>query len=283
MSGRKPSDVSVSAGQIALVILLTLRLTVGSEQTALAQQGVGAAAKSGSVGIGAERKIKRLEAGILHSHQALAGLEGRMTKLGDEIDRLTRQLEQMPPPKRPREESDPPDAKRIYYRLPLRQRTEKTLIGFACQDGRISFIDYVAIQRARGRVREKVEWSKSGEQRIPMPVSDSDFSFELVGRVEGRGTFRYKIDATRRPDCPGETWEQAVQQGSKFQTALSEHDPAKHSIQFVVWHDCFDLFRTARSFVLKRKNARGQAFGVDWGPKESGADLTLGLGIGIEQ
>jgi hypothetical protein len=61
-----------------------------------------------------------------------------------------------------------------------------------------------------------------------------------------------------RPGAPGETFEQVAQANGKYQYMLSQLDPEKQYIAFLVRDDSFLVFRKAREIADK------QGFDIGW-------------------
>ena len=223
----------------------------------------------------AEQILRLLEAHI-------EKLQARIPPIRNEIEELTREVQSF----QSSETSPPPgpgdDATEVPYRPPLEQLALGRLpIGFACQEGRVSFIDFDAMNKRAKEMRDKRDAKSTIRESHQLAVPNTDFLYQLV--MEGKlnsPDFTYKVVLTRHPDSLGKSWEEIRQPGSRFQRILASHrsskpaEPPKRYVTFFVWPDSYDVFRQARTLAWE------EGYDVGWEPIDAAETLELGRGVG---
>ena len=223
-------------------LLLAVVLAVGP--TASGQEPPREASPRSAVNRRTEEMVGFLELGVRQSNLQLDDLEERIPKLETRLEQLMAEVEEIGKPKK--RESPPPEpepAREIRYRPPLEQRTGQQTLLFCCHEGELKFVDQDSI------ARQLAERSRRPDAK---PV---------VLRPGPRGS--------------GETEEAIQQPRSRFKRTLTARQPGSWCVNFAVWPDSYDIYRTARSI------AWDSGFDVGWHPLDVGEEPTVGRGQGI--
>jgi hypothetical protein len=244
----------------AVLVIAASWLTTGggvwAQQTGTAPGAAPAAPRNNAQ---TERMLRLLRAGIQQDDQQLRGLAERMPRLADDIRRLHEEVQAIQPADKP--EPPKPNAVPVKYRPPMEHFTDKQELNFICEEGRISFVDFTAINKHIKTLKP------AGAVAFDLP--DSDF------RIEGTASPGHvKLTVVRKLGCPGETWDEAQRPGSRFLKLLSTKPPGKYYLVFSVWPDSYDVFREARLAGWNRR------YDINWFPMSSTEKMTLTSGAG---
>jgi hypothetical protein len=197
------------------------------------------------------------EASKVHRTAALslAELRQRQSKLMDEIKAL---------------EQAPPAGKVLRYLTPVSRPVHTDEFMFECKNGRVTYIDLVALQL---EVRRDIE-TKGKMLRTRWQVSDVTepvgafrlrYTLErergLVDALlpgsgpEANDNYRYGVsEYVAEPVAParGEPAAAALAGGSEFRQVVDRLDPQLAVVTFWVYPDSFGLFRQLRDYLYER-------------------------------
>lgn len=236
--------------------------------------GVGAAtAQAPGTPDAARRRAAELERQVRAAGDEAEQLEGRLTALRAELDKLREQVGKLPaaPPggkqaaktSVPVEVRTPPaaapekaGAKEVDFRLARgRVSSRQSNVGFVCKERKVFVFDIRATTRARDQaVKQDSPVFKDGGT-LAVPSGDFDLKVEVVRRPVGGGRVevRFKQELTLRPGRAGETLEQARAEGSEYRKRLDALTPGENVLQFSVYSDSFDLFRDLRQLAWDKE------------------------------
>jgi hypothetical protein len=209
-----------------------------------------------------EQTLNVLQIALRQGDERLQELARRLPEARQAVAQLVADLESVqvqsaggsaPAPARPVPE--------IHYRPPFERLTEKKALTFICQDEKISFFDFAALNKEMN--------ATAAHQRRPAGFDLPGTDFHIQANSDGTSW-----TATRRPGRWGETWEQAQLANSAFRQVLASASPAEFCVVFVVWHDSFATYRSARTV------AWDGGFEVGWEPMDPGEKLILILRAG---
>jgi hypothetical protein len=197
------------------------------------------------------------EASKAHQTAALSldELRQRQQKLMDQIKAL---------------EQAPPAGKVLRYQTPVSRPVHTDEFMFECRNGRVTYIDLVALQlevrrdiEAKGKML-RTRWQVS-DVTEPVGAFRLRYTLErergLVDAVlpdsgpDANGNYRYGVsEYVVEPVAPvrGEAGAAALAKGSEFRQVVDRLDPQLAVVTFWVYPDSFGLFRQLRDFLYER-------------------------------
>ena len=199
--------------------------------------------------------------------------EGRLTRLRETIERLRKELRGRTPGQKAalggRPSKQQPE--QVVYRPPIEQFTRQQPIAFLCEEGRVSYLDLDALERQLKSLESSGKGVDGSGRPFAFDLADSDF------RVRGsfRGTAKRlvaQMEVHRKPNRPGETWEEIQRPESRFQRELRRigaRNPSTCFVDFGVWPDSYETFRRARSLAWQA------GYDVNWSAEQAGRALRL--------
>jgi hypothetical protein len=214
---------------------------------------------------GVEQLIRQVETGIQQSDAALGYLGQRIPELRERVERLTDAVQSIQAPDAKEPDADEAPPRKVQYRPPMERMVQKDPINFHCEERRISVLDFKAVDKF-------VEGLKGrGKIQVNEELPGSDFRLEGYVQLKADGKVGdMELAVMRRPDCPGETYEQIQRPGSRFQKAITSGvKPDSHVVKFSVWPDSYETFRKARALAWKA------GYDVGWNPMEPGEKTKL--------
>lgn len=178
---------------------------------------------------------------------------------------------------------------RVTIQTPLSSPTEKESLWFEINDNKVSYLDL-------RQVREKEVEFSGNLPNCNKPTADSSFSrqdiyqsclLSILGRQSNfrTNTQNYQVKAVDRgvsllfepiSQQVGETTSQLIVPGSNFKQVLSQYNPRKDYLVFIVRPDSFEAFRTAR------QQAWDAGYEVGWEPQPQDSPLKIRTIIGSE-
>ena len=274
MTKRAKRGIQMSLKFLAAACVAAGLILAGASQSAQAEKPE----DQTSIGAQTQRDVadllRLLETGIRQNDAAIKKLEGRLPKVRKQVEELTEIVQSIQPP----ESNKPPRAdeveREVKYRPPMERLVDKKCIDFICEEGRVSFIDFQAVNEcARGL---------TGQGRINVDHELPNSDFKIVGYVEKKGKRieDAKLTVVRLSGRQGEPWEEIQRGNSRFQAVISSRrKPKDYYVDFSVWPDSHEIFRQVRSMAWRA------GFDVQWTPMKSGErmELSPGTGIGIVQ
>lgn len=163
----------------------------------------------------------------------------------------------------------PPPQKVLRYQTPVSRPVQADEFMFECREGRVTFIDIVALQGEIRRAMEakgpllRTRWQVSD---VTPPVGAFRLHYTLVrerGLVDAvvpgadpeGGSFRYGLSEwVAEPVRPrrGEAQAEALAAGSDFRRLVDTLDPQQSVVTFWIYPDSFALYRRLRDYLYER-------------------------------
>jgi hypothetical protein len=251
--------------------------------SAVAQQSIRRTPSPGASTPATRQHAQLLAENIVAAEREAELLARNIAALDREIARLIDELSSPPPPVEESEAEEPPGAKELKYRPPLARRTNSKPLLFVCLEGRVIYPDFEAVTRHRSKseptatfrdeLRKAARNAASSEITVEIP--EGNFDLRYVYHMSDAGEPELdKLLAIPKPGGMGESPEQLRSDTSEYLAELRKAVPASTVIQFIVFHDSFEVFREARTVAWEH------GFEVGWFPFEAGRDLVLGGGGG---
>ena len=214
-----------------------------------------------------KQRIALLEAQVGQVDASINQLNGRLQPLKQEIEELLESLDAVqPPPKKNEEKPRDKVTKEVPFRPPFeRFDIDRRSVSFIVEDGRVSFLDFEEINKQL----QKALAGKSGMVSINFDLPESDFRIE--GKASGQ---KAALKVVRRAGAAGEGLAEAEKENSRFRQTIARLSPKEVIVNFNVYPDSFDEFRSLRQIVWD-----GQ-FDLGWHPKKSGDVIELSYGSG---
>ena len=264
----------------AIVVGLALMAPWVALRTADAQPALPAQQRRGSEQEAPEAVV-RLRSDIRQTENGLQDLGARLPRAQQDLARLISDAEkfQVATGSSPSLPSRPPETKN--FRPPKERTTHKQAIGITCQEGRIRYINYVAVAvecSKRLEAFRKKYGSKSAQESFAFDLPDSDYHIQGSFKQEPSGPCRPEIVAVLNAGSKGESLAEVRQPGSRIQRVLADSKPNLNYVQFSVWPDSFEDFRKVRDLAWEKD------FETNWWPHNSGnSEVHLRFGNGTVQ
>lgn len=227
-----------------------------------------------------ERRVVDIETQIKQAEGDIQAMKADISRLRNEVDALLQKAKQIKPPKPPPpppEKDKPEKVLTAKYRLPRRDVVLKESLTFIVEDGRISWMDWTALNV---ELRRQIA-GKDGPVNLDFNVPGTDYKVQGSLRVRDGHPLKagLNLKAVRRQGARGEPLSTITQADSTFQRKLKSVNPGSYVITFLVYPDSFEAFRKARYIAFQ------QRFRVGWELKKSGSAIVLGekgLGTGVD-
>lgn len=162
--------------------------------------------------------------------------------------------------------SVPVAARPLVHRSPISRTVESDELTFELLGDRVTFIDVPNLVervrlryrsmgdelRTRGRAMAEVEPVGAFRARFTMVRQRSQFNDSMFS--SGNNFHDGVIDCQFIPveDPRGESVDEAIQAGSKFERLLARHSPRKYAITIWTYSDSFGAYRQLRDFLSDR-------------------------------
>ncbi|MBW3598418.1 MAG: hypothetical protein KY475_14240, partial [Planctomycetes bacterium] len=222
------------------------------------------------------KRISMLRSQVQAIDEQIAVLEEKMPRIEAGIEELMKKIGDLKTPDPEDEVREPEKEKprQIGFRPPiLRTEQKETPLALVCENGRVAILDFDEWSENFKRILDdsaKLEaFVDARGGTLPAGDFDMKVTFVLVGTL-----VLMQKDVVSRDGQAGETLEAALRPDSKLRQRLGRIDPSKAVIQFAVYSDSFDLFRSVR------KEVWDQNFSVNWIPMEHGEVIPVGSGSG---
>jgi hypothetical protein len=222
------------------------------------------------------RRVAALRSQVQSLDAQINQLQQRMPPVEAEMDRLTREIGSLKAPETEDEKEEPEpqnsEPRKVQYRPPLLRVVKKdTPLAIVCQNKRILILDLDEQDAAFKKIADDdaalQRFINAGGGKLPA----GDFEIVVtITRITGGALISQK--AIPRTDQSGDSSETALQPTARLQRRLASLDPEKNVLQFVVYPDSFDAFRTVRKPLWER------GFSVNWLPLEHGDPINVGGG-----
>jgi hypothetical protein len=202
----------------------------------------------------AKRQAERGSAAARTAQLSLTELEKRSRALLRDLDTLGKL---------------PRVTKKLRYNTPVSAPLQTDEAMFECLHGRITLVDWGALQAAAMReARTKESLLRDRWEVRDVTVAVGAFRFRYVVERErsafdgpGRGApmsnrFRYGLAAWEAEPViadRGETVEQALKPGSAFRKVIDALDPQQTAVTLWVYPDSFAAYRAIRDYLHKRE------------------------------
>src|SRR5262245_29268805 len=111
-------------------------------------------------------RFARIQGDVAKATDEQERMKTRITEAQALLDAMLAEPAPNPPPQKPQQPHQQPKPKvpqRVSYRPPFERLTEKKAVGLVCQEGRLSVIDYPALNEAANAALRSKKTSASGE------------------------------------------------------------------------------------------------------------------------
>lgn len=211
-----------------------------------------------------QQRISELQIEVNAVETAIRRLEEPLRQAKQEAEELLRKVESIAPPP-PKDEAKPeePKAKTVEFRPPVvRISLKETAVLYICAEGRVSVLDLTELNAAFKAFVKTLGRIDTDTDKL-FVLSSGDFDVHLR---------KLTLQAVRKQNHGGETVDKAQMPNSEYGRFLDRLDPREHVLQFAVYHDSFDTFRTVRKLAWDR------GLELDWVPHAPGGPIMLGTG-----
>ncbi len=229
-----------------------------------------------------------------------ADLGPRLKQKQDELDKFKAQIAEIDRDAakvQPREFADPNGTPgkpaTVNFRPPMLSESDKgTGAFFVLMRGRVFFFKPAEYRKALKNFEEKWragigEATRNGAdlgafelaEDASLPSGDYNIRFHAnPSKVDKNGNRSASVTITPRlkGDARGEAGDEAKKPGSIYRALLDQLTPAEQSISYAVFPDSFALFLDLRQLILDR------GFSYNWEPAQTGEELQLGTGGGVQ-
>lgn len=256
------------------------KVAIGCAVFAFAVAGVAALAQPAAESESA-REVARLKRAVKAANQGSDAVGARIGPLQKDVLKLEEKLKAIDPPKLKAEAEEPIDSKSIEtpkqsggpvpmakkddpaeketWRLPLvRESDKKTNLLVVCLNNKVYLADLQALTAAVDK-----DMGRIMQNNGTYFLATGDYNVQVTPVI---------IKCVMKPDRKGETAEQALQPGSAIQKQFAKLPPSDNIIQFCVFPDSYDVFKTVRKMTYEKK------YEVGWIPKAVNEDISLGGG-----
>jgi hypothetical protein len=213
-------------------------------------------------------------------------LEAQLKKRQDEIEKLRSQIAEMDREAarmQPKEYADPEGKEgkpvQVAFRPPMLRATQKrAAVTFIMLHNRAYFYKDVELLNAVNEILSDLnkavaaDKDTSGfEAGIVRRLPGGDFNVTIkvsnLKRIPGGFSAVFQGTLGVKPDAKGETEAEARTAGSNYSVLINALDADQSLVEFGVYPDSFDLFRSLRGPVLDR------GLGYKWDPYVAGEDV----------
>jgi hypothetical protein len=266
----------------ALLLLVWLMAGYQSSRCACGQAPVSKAREASPQSRDAEVPVQLLHASIRQSEQQLGDLERRIPRLRREIETLIEQMKEPTRGTKPRDGNNNQGETQVreeHFRLPREEITDQKMIGFVCENNRVSLIDSTAFKDRIVPVAKRALANLGKKETFKYDdIPDSDFGMEGSVQISAKKGLELVYRLVRIPGRLGETPEEIRRPESRFQRVLRAHqgNTREFYVSFAVLPDSYDAFRKARFLVWSA------GFDVGWAAMDTGEKVELGSGVGVK-
>ena len=257
------------------------KVAFGCAVFAIAVAGVAALAQPAAESDSA-REVARLRRAIKSANQGADAVGARIGPLQQDVLKLEEKLKAIDPPKLKAEAEEPIDPKSIEtpkqaggptpsnpkmdeakdketWRLPLvRESDKKTNLLVVCQNNKVYIADLQALTAAVDK-----DMGRTLQTNGTYFLATGDYNVAVTPTI---------IKCVLKQDRKGQSVEQALQPGSDLQKQFAKLPPSDNIIQFCVYPDSYDAFKTVRRMTYEKK------YDVGWSPMAVGGEISLGGG-----
>lgn len=254
---------------LSVGMLLISALSVSAQPASPSADSVDAALKRAA--------MLRAELQTLDSE--MKNLSQRLPAMKAELDAMLKRIENVQIAKEvktPEQSDNKKETQNVEFRPPLRRESKKaTSLGIICQNQKLFILDLDALEKAAKDNQTTV--MRTGGM-LTLATGDYDVKVAVTQiNLGDRTLFLPNMELIMKSGRSGETWSEAAGPSSVFRKFLGGLSPDKSMLQFVVYPDSYDLFRSARAVAWERK------FELGWNASQVGDPIRIGSGAGVAQ
>ncbi len=221
-----------------------------------------------------ESRVANLRIRLQTSDKDVTHLRSRFGELQEQAKELLDQVQSVQPvdDKDATKPPEPSKVKDVRYRPPFERKTTKDPdIVLVVENNRIGFIDNVDHDK---QLKKRLAQNPKFEPGTHLIQAESgDFDLEIfIGPQIGLIRSQVALTGKRKEGHSGESLEELALPSSKLMARLNGLNPAESYLQFTVYPESFETFRTLRDRVWKMR------FDVNWSPMSVGESIYFGGG-----
>jgi hypothetical protein len=216
-----------------------------------------------------ENRVAILRSRLQTSDQDVTRLRSRLGELHEQAKELLDQVQSVQPAddKKTEKPLEPSNVKDVRFRPPFERPTKKAPdLALVLENNRVAIMDLGELDK-----KLKVRSFDVGTRVVKADAGDFDFEETVIDLLVQK---LRQIKSVRKSGRPGETLAQLDSPDSQVMSRLKSLNPTSSYLQFVVYPDSFEEFRSFREQAWKLK------FDVNWIPLTVVESISVGGGGG---